>query len=62
MKVRGERARWNGKTWSVERGSTQTAEAGGGYTFRTFEELELELPETPETFTRTVRRPEEMGL
>ncbi len=61
MKVRGERARWNGKTWSVEQGSMQAAEAGGEYTFRTFEELDLELPETPETFTRTVRRPEEMG-
>jgi lipopolysaccharide export system permease protein len=60
-KVQGRKAVWTGSLWRIERGTIQEAAARGEYVFSTFDEMDLRLPERPEAFLRTVKKPEEMS-
>jgi len=60
-KVGGHRGTWVDGGWVIHDGYEQTREPDGDYRTREFESLRMDLPETPETFVRPVKHPEEMG-
>jgi len=60
-RIDGKRAIWDNGVWRVEEGIIQKAEGDGGYGLTKFEELYLEIPETPDTFIRGVKSPEDMS-
>ncbi len=60
-KVGGHKAIWDHGTWVIHQGYEQVRQADGDYHMRRFDALRMDLPETPETFVRPVKLPEEMG-
>ncbi|MBW1766971.1 MAG: LPS export ABC transporter permease LptG [Deltaproteobacteria bacterium] len=60
-RIDGRRGFWENGKWRIENGVIQEARKDGGYEFEKFMELYLQIPETPETFVRAVKRPEEMS-
>ena len=60
-RVDAQKCIWTGNKWRAEKGIDQNLNKTGGYDLKKFDETYLELPETPETFFRTVHRPEEMS-
>lgn len=52
---------WKNGQWVLENGIVQEARGGGGFDLTKFDEIFLKIPETPETFIREERSPEEMG-
>ncbi|MBW1707947.1 MAG: LPS export ABC transporter permease LptG [Deltaproteobacteria bacterium] len=60
-RIEAQRAVWTGDTWRVEQGSIQVPGYKNTYDFKTFREMDLNLPERPEAFLRPVKRPEEMS-
>jgi len=60
-RIQGRRAVWAGDRWRVEKGVIQVVTDRGDYDFNTFEKMDLKLPEGPETFLKSVKRPEEMS-
>ena len=52
---------WNGDHWKILKGIRQDLREDGSYAFLRFEEMPLSIPEKPEDFIRTIRKPEEMG-
>lgn len=60
-RIDGKRGIWTDGAWRIEEGIVQEAEDDGGYRLRTFQELYLEIPETPDTFVRGIKSPEEMS-
>lgn len=60
-RIDARNSQWEEGKWVCRDGIVQTLTQGGGYLLKTFSELTLELPETPETFTRIERKPEEMS-
>jgi lipopolysaccharide export system permease protein len=51
---------WKNGKWQIKDGIMMKAD-NNGYVIEKFKEIDLELPETPETFVREKRKPEEMG-
>jgi lipopolysaccharide export system permease protein len=60
-KVGGHRGVWEDGVWVILRGYQQIRQPDGGYRTQEFDILRMDLPETPETFVRPVKQPEEMG-
>lgn len=60
-RIDGRRGIWEEGQWKIEGGIIQAARGDGSYGLEKFEELHLDLPETPETFVRRVKKPEEMS-
>ena len=60
-RVSGQRAVWQEGVWRVEEGAVQALGQDGEYHVERFEQRLMDLPETPETFVRPVRHPEEMS-
>jgi lipopolysaccharide export system permease protein len=60
-RVDGRKAVWEGGKWKVEEGIVQEPTNGGDYRLTQFADLYLKLTESPETFVRRVRDPEEMS-
>ncbi len=60
-KVGGRRGAWENGGWVIQEGYEQVRQADGDYRLREFDALRMDLPETPDTFVRPVRHPEEMG-
>ena len=60
-RIDGRRAVWEGGKWRVEKGIVQEAMSEGDYRLTKFVELYLNLAETPETFVRRIKSPEEMS-
>ena len=60
-KIEARKAVWQGNHWRVESGMLQELKEDGQYGFTKFEFYELHLRETPETFMRGTRKPEEMS-
>ena len=52
-KIDGDVSVWDGGDWTVKNGIIQTRDANGSYRPRIFNELALEISETPETFMRS---------
>jgi lipopolysaccharide export system permease protein len=60
-RIDARRGIWKDNTWKIEEGIMQEARGDGGYELSKFNELYLEIPETPETFVRDVKLPEDMS-
>jgi lipopolysaccharide export system permease protein len=60
-RIDGRKGTWVGGRWKIEEGILQEATEDGGYALKRFEALHLDLPETPETFVRGEKKPEEMS-
>jgi len=52
---------WTGDKWEMRDGIIQKAQATGGFDLKKFETIQLSLPEKPEVFVRTIKKPEEMS-
>jgi len=61
LKIRSRWAVWTGTYWKALRGVAQTAREDGGFDSRAFDEMVLNIPEKPEAFLKTVKKPEEMS-
>lgn len=61
-RVGGAKGYWQEGTWLIKDGYEQTLKENGDFQLREFEELELDIEETPETFIRPVKQPEEMSF
>lgn len=60
-KIEGRRGVWQGDHWRIENGILQELQEDGQYAFTRFEDYAVHIPETPETFMRGTRKPEEMS-
>ena len=60
-RIDGRQAVWQDGKWQITDGIILEAEGTRDYSLRRFDRIDLELPETPETFVREERQPEEMG-
>ena len=60
-RIEGRKAIWEGSHWRIENGILQELKENGQYGFTKFEAYALPIPETPETFMRGTRKPEEMS-
>lgn len=52
---------WDGDRWEIREGIIQKLRDDGGYDFKRFDKMDPGIPEGPEAFVRTVKRPEEMS-
>lgn len=59
--ISSEKGKWVDGRWKMENGLIQRAKENGSYDLEKFEELNVDIPETPETFVRSERAPEEMS-
>ena len=59
--VSAEKGKWLDGRWKMENGVVQRAKENGSYNLEKFKELDVDIPETPETFVRSERDPEEMS-
>jgi lipopolysaccharide export system permease protein len=60
-KIEGRKGIWEGDHWRIENGFIQELKEDGQYGFSKFDSYALRLRETPETFMRGTRKPEEMS-
>ena len=60
-KIDGRRGSWKDGRWKIEKGVVQEMVDNGEYTIKKFNVLYLDLPETPNTFRKSMRKPEEMS-
>lgn len=60
-RIDGRQAVWRDGKWQITEGIILEAQGAHDYSLRRFDRIDLELPETPETFVREERQPEEMG-
>ena len=60
-RIDARRAVWVGDKWKVEEGIIQKMGGVDDHSLSRFKEIDLKLPEDPESFLRTVKRPEEMS-
>lgn len=60
-KIDGRRGFWEDGRWRIQDGVIQEAVNDGDYTLKKFDVLFLDLPETPKTFMKSMRNPEEMS-
>ena len=60
-RIEGRRAVWEGDHWRIENGILQELKEDGQYGFTKFDGYALDIRETPETFMRGTRKPEEMS-
>lgn len=60
-RIEGRRAAWRQGTWVIEDGLLLETGKEGNFNARKFETYALQIPETPETFMKGMRKPEEMS-
>ena len=60
-KIDGKRGFWVDGRWKIEEGVIQEIIDNGDYSLEKFDVLYLDLPETPKTFRKSMRKPEEMS-
>ncbi|MBN2126292.1 MAG: LPS export ABC transporter permease LptG [Deltaproteobacteria bacterium] len=60
-RIDGKSGTWKNGLWEIRDGVLQERGEGEDFRTRKFDVLRLDLPETPETFMREERDPEEMG-
>jgi lipopolysaccharide export system permease protein len=60
-RIDAQKAIWVGDRWRVQEGIIQKMGDEGVYNLSRFKEIDLRLKETPESFLRTVKLPEEMS-
>jgi len=60
-RIEGKTGVWKEGEWEIRDGIVQVAAKDGTYELRKFDRYRLRIPETPEAFTKSHRRPEEMS-
>ena len=60
-RIDGKRGVWSNGKWKIENGVIQEKTIGDDFKSRPFKELSLEIPETPNTFIKGIKRPEDMS-
>lgn len=60
-RIDARRGIWKDGKWKMEDGIILKARKDKSYGVRRFDQVPVDLPETPQTFTRGERKPEEMG-
>jgi len=60
-RIEAKKARWIKDRWKIEEGMVQTVRDDNTFKFEKFREMDLILPEDPESFLKTDKRPEEMS-
>jgi lipopolysaccharide export system permease protein len=60
-RIEGRKGIWEGNHWRIENGILQELKEDGQYVFTKVEAYALPIRETPETFMRGTRKPEEMS-
>jgi lipopolysaccharide export system permease protein len=61
-RISGAKGSWFNDYWVIHDGYEQTLQENGDYRLSEFKELRLNLEETPKTFIRPVKQPEEMSF
>ena len=61
-KIDGTRGEWQDGRWILESGLIQTVRPDGSYKLERFDEHVLDIPETPETFVKERKSPEELSF
>lgn len=61
-RIEASQGAWENGKWRISEGIIQELESDGSYGLKKFDELYLDLPETPETFKRSEKKPEEMSF
>jgi lipopolysaccharide export system permease protein len=59
-RIDAKRGIWLDGAWKLEDGIIQELQVDGDYRVKKFDTLSLAIPETPETFQKRVKKPEEM--
>ncbi|MDB9822390.1 LPS export ABC transporter permease LptG [Deltaproteobacteria bacterium] len=60
-KIEGKKGIWEGGAWRIEEGIVQSLQEDGDYKLTKFNDLFLEIAETPDTFIRKIKEPEDMS-
>ncbi|MFC1531982.1 LPS export ABC transporter permease LptG [Thermodesulfobacteriota bacterium] len=60
-RIDGKRGIWKDGVWKIEEGIIQMAQKDGDYKSTKFHELLLKIAETPDTFVRRIKQPEDMS-
>lgn len=60
-RIDAKRGIWAGNKWEIREGMVQEVTSDGGYDLKRFDRIYLTLPERPEEFARTPKKPEEMS-
>jgi len=60
-RIEAKRAIWQQGTWRLEEGAIQEVREDGGYKTSEFDVFILDIPETPDTFRKKIKQPEEMS-
>lgn len=60
-RIDGRVARWKADRWEIVEGALFELTPTGAYSLHRFDRMDLHIPETPESFVREERKPEEMG-
>jgi lipopolysaccharide export system permease protein len=60
-RIDGRQGVWKDGKWEITEGIILEAAGPHDYSLRRFDRIDLNLPETPDTFVREERQPEEMG-
>lgn len=61
-RIDGKRGIWNKNVWKIEDVIVHELQADGSYNLTRFDHLFLEIPETPDTFVRKIKKPEDMSF
>ena len=61
-RIDAKRGVWNNGKWRIEEGIVQEKIIGHDYQSSKFNELLLEIPETPDTFIKGIKKPEDMSF
>jgi lipopolysaccharide export system permease protein len=61
MKIEGKRGIWENGVWKIEEGIIQKIQDDGDYEVTKFVDFFLEIAETPDTFKRRIKQPEDMS-
>lgn len=61
-RIDGDRGVWMNGVWEIENVLVHERQMDGGYELTKFDNLFLEIPETPDTFVRKIKKPEEMNF
>jgi lipopolysaccharide export system permease protein len=61
-KIDGRKGVWVDGVWKIKEGIIQETKKDGGYKLTKFDELFLEISETPDTFVRAIKNPEDMSF
>jgi lipopolysaccharide export system permease protein len=60
-KIEAKKGSWENGRWRLEDSVVQELEKNGEYRVSRIESLYLDIPETPESFVKVLKKPEEMG-